>query len=85
MNWPSTERSGFLELLREKRVPVKRTIIHLDPNYPLRPGEAENLESDRTEIRKLHRAGVSKAEMARRLIGARTSVHRILKARKSSA
>jgi len=33
------------------------------------------------EIRKLHRAGVSKSEIARRLQIGRTSVHRILEAK----
>jgi hypothetical protein len=35
------------------------------------------------EIRKLHRAGVAKAEIARRLQIGRTSVRRILAARRS--
>jgi DNA invertase Pin-like site-specific DNA recombinase len=55
-------------------------LAHGRQNGKAAPVERQQLLVKSAEIRKLHRAGVSKAEIARRLNIGRTSVRRILDA-----
>ena len=66
------------EILRER---VRAGLAHARQNGKRSGPAANRSDSKPAEIRKLHRAGVSKAEIARRLHIGRTSVRRILEAK----
>jgi DNA invertase Pin-like site-specific DNA recombinase len=66
------------EILRER---VRASLVHARQNGK-RLGRSITAGLQAAEIRKLHRAGVAKAEIARRLQIGRTSVRRILAAKR---
>jgi putative DNA-invertase from lambdoid prophage Rac len=68
------------EILRER---TRAGIAHARQNGQ-RLGRPLTAGLQATEIKKLYRAGISKAEIARRLQIGRTSVRRILKPRDTS-
>ena len=68
------------EILRER---VRAGLAHARQNGK-RLGRPQTAALKAAEVQQLHRAGISKAEIARRLAVGRTSVRRILKARKAS-
>src|SRR5260370_549201 len=79
-----------------REYPARRGFRREDPRERTRAGLAHARQNDKqlgrpmtaglqvAEIRKLHRAGVAKAEIARRLQIGRTSVRRILAATKAA-
>jgi putative DNA-invertase from lambdoid prophage Rac len=69
------------EVLRER---TRAGLVHAR-QHGKRLGRPATAAAHSTEIRKLHRAGVSKSEIARRLEIGRTSVRRILASRSAAA